>query len=1308
MSQPVDALVEDRISQLQEISQRRQQLLQEMYHLMQRRDDAGAALAFEQDDSEGLGMFLERFDLEKHPDTGHISDLSEAELLGSLNSQYGEGSTSDKASPPDATLESPMSEVPASPKSTHEDGTPEVEQLPAASTSDMDVEEMSTQDRSSPSRASTFKEELGSDDILILEAQPQRGIKRRRSMRYSSDDGDEDRDELDLLSSSPSRRSRFTTRTRSATQEESHLRLNVPYGTPSPPPESQELRSKVELVSPNSEMFEDGLTLDTSLEIPVSQDSSEQTVDHLLQPYSPPASVLPTVVADLHRRREYLMSVPSPLKAVEFNFETDTEPLEEPMAPTTPEKVLPPPDFVHFHPAYTLPPLSSLPPEFNRKSKSGRHSKKREKEKEKVEKGDNKKEEWVPMGINKWGAVVRANPVWKKLSKASKCLNSRDWNIGMTELRFIRTLDRVEMLKEGGWSFRQPKKHRANHMAKTHWDYLMDEMKWMRIDFREERRWKIALAFTLAHSVMDWHRAGSLEERVRRGICVLWKPPLPEEESEEIDQTSGPLEDVEIPDMDDDRGEDSRETTTPANEYASDDESDEETEKEQRDIFDALAPSIVIEDAFSTPQAPPAGDNDNLERIEPKLEDVEDLSALRNPSDLERSDTMDVDEKEGISQAGDNNLSELKAEEQGATDLSGLNDRSQNPMLVNLSAHVPDNHVHSPSKHKFKSTLYAPLREQLIYSDVGKLFVDSDDLDLAKGMSELTADDHLHHAHPPLPDLSSIFPDLVPFGLVDPASGSSIAEGKKKSDKKSEKDDPTKRVEDVACSKLVPLSEFMYVKPTLLSALQPSRHWQEDHWDNREDFPVFVELEGPSTRTVDENLLGLFDGTKSGSPSTHIQQLPTVSREIRKRVAEQVWTPYEDNMLKQLAERYPNNWRLIADAFKSSRVTIKTDERSPIDCYERWNVRWGGGRAPEEDHQPQVVATPTQMTTRGHKRSANANVALANATVPPPPILPPVPKKQRRHTLMFEAIRKAMKKKEAAYKANVAQRKPSIVHDTHSSVNSLPKMTPAELSRKKAEKEAAANQEALVRKREADLARQTQYIREQAQRQQGQLLQQPHPQQPQPQQAQQTQQQLQQIQSALARPVGTNLAQAQIPQIRSQVGISQQQQRLSNPMALANTRISPTQMMQAQAQAQARALAHAQAQAASSALSASAMNGNHLSPPYAARAASSSPGLPHQSPPLSSGTPVNAANSPRPQSTQPHMGVAGVAQNVAGIPRQAGMGFYHIPQLHGTQFATEQTAEQVMQLQNLVRLQQAQRNVANHGQNPVNGSYSQS
>ena len=41
----------------------------------------------------------------------------------------------------------------------------------------------------------------------------------------------------------------------------------------------------------------------------------------------------------------------------------------------------------------------------------------------------------------------------------------------------MRALERIEKLKqEGRWSFRQPKKQKGPVLAKSHWDWLLDEM----------------------------------------------------------------------------------------------------------------------------------------------------------------------------------------------------------------------------------------------------------------------------------------------------------------------------------------------------------------------------------------------------------------------------------------------------------------------------------------------------------------------------------------------------------------------------------------------------------------------------------------------------------------------------------------------------------------------------------------------------------------------------------------------------------------------------------------------------------------
>lgn len=85
----------------------------------------------------------------------------------------------------------------------------------------------------------------------------------------------------------------------------------------------------------------------------------------------------------------------------------------------------------HFDPAYTLPPSKFLPPECLRKS---RVSKQRKRDKEKSE--TKCRDEWVPMGFTKWGALIRANPVYRKVSRATKCLSTRDWGVSPVRLKY--------------------------------------------------------------------------------------------------------------------------------------------------------------------------------------------------------------------------------------------------------------------------------------------------------------------------------------------------------------------------------------------------------------------------------------------------------------------------------------------------------------------------------------------------------------------------------------------------------------------------------------------------------------------------------------------------------------------------------------------------------------------------------------------------------------------------------------------------------------------------------------------------------
>lgn len=107
-----------------------------------------------------------------------------------------------------------------------------------------------------------------------------------------------------------------------------------------------------------------------------------------------------------------------------------------------------------------------------------------------------------------WQLKATHFPLYKQLQTARKTLTTHDWILARDELKAVKTIQRIETLKrKNQWSLRQLKKHKANPRVKTHWDSVLDEMKWMQTDFKEERKWKMAMAYMLSKAVMDWHWA---------------------------------------------------------------------------------------------------------------------------------------------------------------------------------------------------------------------------------------------------------------------------------------------------------------------------------------------------------------------------------------------------------------------------------------------------------------------------------------------------------------------------------------------------------------------------------------------------------------------------------------------------------------------------------------------------------------------------------------------------------------------------------------------------------------------------------
>lgn len=76
--------------------------------------------------------------------------------------------------------------------------------------------------------------------------------------------------------------------------------------------------------------------------------------------------------------------------------------------------------------SYTLPFAKSLPLDQQRRLKLGKSLRKKDKVPESRKDGI---DDWTPLGINKWGVSIRANPLWKRVSRATKTMSTRDWNV---------------------------------------------------------------------------------------------------------------------------------------------------------------------------------------------------------------------------------------------------------------------------------------------------------------------------------------------------------------------------------------------------------------------------------------------------------------------------------------------------------------------------------------------------------------------------------------------------------------------------------------------------------------------------------------------------------------------------------------------------------------------------------------------------------------------------------------------------------------------------------------------------------------
>ena len=108
------------------------------------------------------------------------------------------------------------------------------------------------------------------------------------------------------------------------------------------------------------------------------------------------------------------------------------------------------------------------------------------------------------------------------LGSAHKTLTTSNHYLDFHEQQDCRIMKRIYQLQNSNrWSLRQLERSIEPQRPISHWDALLGHAKWMRADFREERKWKLTTAKNLVDWCAEWvlspaDRRASLQVRIRK------------------------------------------------------------------------------------------------------------------------------------------------------------------------------------------------------------------------------------------------------------------------------------------------------------------------------------------------------------------------------------------------------------------------------------------------------------------------------------------------------------------------------------------------------------------------------------------------------------------------------------------------------------------------------------------------------------------------------------------------------------------------------------------------------------------------
>jgi chromatin modification-related protein VID21 len=210
----------------------------------------------------------------------------------------------------------------------------------------------------------------------------------------------------------------------------------------------------------------------------------------------------------------------------------------------------------------------------------------------------------------------RSLPLAELVGSARKTVSTAGTLAMLREAQDYKILKRVYQLQNANrWSLRQLQKSTEPPRSVSHLDHLLKEMKWMQTDFREERKWKKALAATFAEWCAEF--VASTPE-VRATLRIKARVPKHARRSSTADED---MNDAPTPDL----------VPTGANEAESDSFAEDE---ELLPPFDSNPPaglfSLGFNDVVMKIDRTPASDAllQELPAYEPMLEGANDITPV--------------------------------------------------------------------------------------------------------------------------------------------------------------------------------------------------------------------------------------------------------------------------------------------------------------------------------------------------------------------------------------------------------------------------------------------------------------------------------------------------------------------------------------------------------------------------------------------------------------------------------------------------------------------------------------------------------